>query len=1087
MKMKIWILAIIITSSLGSPPLANSTINNKQPPLDVNLLPTEVPPALVSPSKSTTVFPSKQSNIAPLGIAANKTRDTYLFDLLNGSGSFEATDNSGKPLTPLTLDGSEYSESNGTYQAITHGGSYSGVLSSHGEIFSGDAYLHRYFSNYPFVDENLQGTFFYYLPPINKIDPGDVAYLYVSFSNTTSYYSVYYYLMLEATGIPSNQTNTKYLILNTTSFGTWQFFTRNFTRDFETLFGTISPPLYLSSFRYYLYNSVGSSNQIILIVDDVSLKNSTNYDYFAANGDFEQGDNMYWSRHEPSQSYYTTSSDSVEGNQSFNMTIKKFAPDASGYEDLRWADYYEPRGHYPYKPNTTLVTFSWKYNGTSNGGQHVYLEIQARNSSRHYVIQYYLSYDSQEPLPSNTSQTIIVSSPSLGTKNTWINETIDLYDLFWKLNYTNLLTYSFSFRIQLGLQANSSGTILFDDLKFLAHLNGDPEFEYVDNGTTYPIPGWRNIGNNAFLHHVKYSNTENWIANITSYGNDQANLLRYYNNWRVTDSLYLSFTWRIDQLNIEGNTMAYARITFDNSRELWYILGGTFNLANDSYRAYLLAPQFNITSQWNVFERNLQKDLNTTFGYATYHIAYVYLGLQTFGSAPSTVLFDNVEFFLDTTPPQLIELRQQFPPVYYRQTILEIKAMDEHAKISNITLSYTTSKTSAVLLGTKNETASQWFQFTFPAFSYGTIISYYITLSDIYGNSAIFDNAGLNYTVRIGDDKPPTIGLKNPVNNSILQNTIMFSTICQDEGSGVKFVEFYLNSTLIENVSQSPYSFEWNSRQLSNGKYELIIRAFDQENNIKTLSGIYLKLLNDFSAPLLSSLVLNPQIPQYGKPTTVYISAQDNSSIGHVTLYYQINNSEWKQEQMNESTILYWATIPPQPWGTIVNYYVIAADIYGQTATIGSENSPLAYIVKDLIPPEINVLGPLPHQTLTGVVNFTIIAQDDGSGISELTLTIDNETMSLGSTSPLAVLWDTTKVSNGVHNVTFTVLDNAGNSQAFSQSYNVENPKDLLAKAEKSVNTTVQEYGVYVGLGIAVTTYTAIQLLKKKLGKKKAT
>ncbi len=51
-------------------------------------------------------------------------------------------------------------------------------------------------------------------------------------------------------------------------------------------------------------------------------------------------------------------------------------------------------------------------------------------------------------------------------------------------------------------------------------------------------------------------------------------------------------------------------------------------------------------------------------------------------------------------------------------------------------------------------------------------------------------------------------------------------------GSGIGYVEFYANSTLIGNDSTSPYGISWNTASIADGRYTLTIKAYDRAGNL---------------------------------------------------------------------------------------------------------------------------------------------------------------------------------------------------------------------------------------------------------------
>jgi len=78
------------------------------------------------------------------------------------------------------------------------------------------------------------------------------------------------------------------------------------------------------------------------------------------------------------------------------------------------------------------------------------------------------------------------------------------------------------------------------------------------------------------------------------------------------------------------------------------------------------------------------------------------------------------------------------------------------------------------------------------------------------------------------------------------------------------------------------------------------------------------------------------------------------------------------------------------------------------------------------IPPIVIIASPTNNQTVSGTVNFTLLANDD-SGISFVEFFIDGESLGMAETEPYTYLWDTTLNHNEEHALSAKAVDTAGN------------------------------------------------------------
>ncbi|MHA1779973.1 MAG: Ig-like domain-containing protein [Candidatus Thorarchaeota archaeon] len=209
-----------------------------------------------------------------------------------------------------------------------------------------------------------------------------------------------------------------------------------------------------------------------------------------------------------------------------------------------------------------------------------------------------------------------------------------------------------------------------------------------------------------------------------------------------------------------------------------------------------------------------------------------------------------------------------------------------------------------------------------------------------------------------------------------------------------------------------------------------------------------------------SVTVCNPSESQYGEDVRISVGALDVSGVENATLFYRLNGGSWTSALMTYSGILYSHTIPGQPYGTEVNYYIVAYDIYGTTDSIGSSTDPRSYTVADRIAPALSVSGPSTTEPVRGTVAFQITASDPGSGIDRVEFKVDGTTIE--SKAGGTFNWNTLDFENGNYTLTFTAYDKAGNTVTVSIEYQVHNPVGAEGISE-SLSSFMAQYGFIVG------------------------
>ena len=91
-------------------------------------------------------------------------------------------------------------------------------------------------------------------------------------------------------------------------------------------------------------------------------------------------------------------------------------------------------------------------------------------------------------------------------------------------------------------------------------------------------------------------------------------------------------------------------------------------------------------------------------------------------------------------------------------------------------------------------------------------------------------------TVTIGDDLSPIVSITNPANGSTVSGNvpIQVQVIKRNKRapSGIAKVEFYIDDNKVGEDTSSPYEYSWNTNTVSDGKHTIMVKAYDNVNNV---------------------------------------------------------------------------------------------------------------------------------------------------------------------------------------------------------------------------------------------------------------
>ncbi len=964
--------------------------------------------------------------------------------------------------------GSTLSNTSIQYDGDAYEGTYSGYINALGdEHFTSYAYLYQY----PYINISESKYLDVYYKIVKNSDPSSGSYAYIYFT-LLSQSSTYFYLYYILSGTPTSLSNNSYTIVYDVnqSSSNWIHLQRNITADIENAFNTSN---FMMRYLYFQVFCISNpTGPITALVDNFTIVNETGYNYIQ-NYNFESSGRWYETS-DTGQVDFGKDTNAVEGKYSFRMECLK---SENKFSELYLREYFSAQNtYYPNAFGDLILEFDWWYNATPNGGSDQYsiVYLTFRNSSYRIYLTYYLGVEENFIIENNETYSgslyLYINKTINNQRTTWHHTILDLYDIFSEYNnISGLYLSEIRFYTRSSTYKNSTTTFMLDNIQLITDPVGNSEFEYHRYS---PADCWYTSSN------VNYTtdSMSGFAMNLTaSGGNEFISHSDIY--MEVSEDLYLMVGNKLSNIS-SNNYYVDILISLNNSYNLYYILsskGSSFS--NSSNYAYIILNSS--TTSWDYTKMYLYKDAQI-FGDKKYYITYVNVYLYVPSSSDHvSVYVDNFYFIKDSHGPAVNEITlSPSTPMYYTATTLTANITD-FGGVSKANLSYTSSGGSGTLIMTKT---GELFQAVLPVLPYGPV-SYYIRAIDMVGHETLYNNGGANYTFMIGDDVPPEISIDSPLNNATLYDNYTIALNPTDAGSGINYVSIYLNATLVANVS-APYNYKLNTRNYINGVYVLKAVAYDHVGNTKE-SSIIIRINNDINAPIFDVVQIYPTSPSYRDDITIFVNMQDETNVSEAILYYNTGTT-WINMSMQAMGSSFSATIPAQPYGTTIQYYIVARDFYGNVASYGSLSIPKSISIIDNILPVGFISAPANGSNVKGIVQIDIDANDpdypQSSGIDKIEIYMDGTLVETVEQSSYVFSWDTTQLTNGAHTLTIKIYDKAQNFVTFSRTYTIKNPVGLDAIGEAGQSFMAQ-FGFFVGAGSVIAVlviYRYIVLRKKK-------
>ena len=315
-------------------------------------------------------------------------------------------------------------------------------------------------------------------------------------------------------------------------------------------------------------------------------------------------------------------------------------------------------------------------------------------------------------------------------------------------------------------------------------------------------------------------------------------------------------------------------------------------------------------------------------------------------------------------------------------------------------------------------------------------------------------SGNINYTNTIQvkvdnqDNIDPTGTLLFPFTGQTLMGEITIILEAADN-EGIAFVNIYIDGDTVNTLTEPPYTYTWNTiNEVDDIIYNIYAHVQDISGNQITLGPINVLIDNyeasDNIAP--TGTITNPPSASTVSGTVdIEVNAYDNVKMGNVD--FIIDGSAVFQDSL-PPYIYSWNTLEAmEDTDHIININL--------SDSAGNETSlfPVTVFVKntedaDLTAPNIVIFEPASNETVSGVVNFSVIASDDvGVNRVEFYHNYDLEgTVTSGSGGIYNYEWNTIGLEDDTEHIWFAKVYDTSENEAQTQpmTLNVDNEDGIL-------------------------------------------
>jgi hypothetical protein len=307
---------------------------------------------------------------------------------------------------------------------------------------------------------------------------------------------------------------------------------------------------------------------------------------------------------------------------------------------------------------------------------------------------------------------------------------------------------------------------------------------------------------------------------------------------------------------------------------------------------------------------------------------------------------------------------------------------------------------------------------------------------DVSGNSATSGAVTITVSNAAPDTTHPNVAMTSPSPNATVSGTIGLAASASDN-VGVASVRFTIDGANVGSAdTAAPYAASWNTIGTTNGTHVIRAVAQDAAGNQTTSASVTVTVSN--TVPDTTSPSVSLTAPSAGATVsgaaTVAATASDN--IGIVLVQFTLDGAELGTDTSAPYAITWSTTGVSNGRHTL---RAIARDAAGNSRT-SSRSVTVNNPTPDSTAPSISLTAPAISAVVSGYVTVSASASDN-IAVTRVQFTLDGAALGGPDTSaPFQITWNTTGAANGIHILSATASDAAGNSRgASSRAVTVSN------------------------------------------------
>jgi thermitase len=271
------------------------------------------------------------------------------------------------------------------------------------------------------------------------------------------------------------------------------------------------------------------------------------------------------------------------------------------------------------------------------------------------------------------------------------------------------------------------------------------------------------------------------------------------------------------------------------------------------------------------------------------------------------------------------------------------------------------------------------------------------------------------------DTTPPTVSISAPSASATVAGTVSVLGTATDNVGVIK-IELDVDGAAVATATSSPFSFSWNSATVSNGSHSITVKAYDAASNIG--SALVTINVNNVVAITPPSVSIAAPLTSTSVSGTVLVQGSATDSSGVAKIELDVDGVAVATATASPFSFSWNSASKTNGSHTLTVKAFDAANNMGSASVTVSVNN--AAQTADTTPPVVAITSPADGATVSRNISITVSAKDN-VGVTRVAIYLDSVQLCSDTSAPYTCSWNTRKASAGLHTITATAWDAAGN------------------------------------------------------------